>query len=223
MNGLHLINPSTAQPHQMRPRFVLTHGYGSRGYEWVYAVTRLADYGEIYFYRWDWDQCPKRGAEGLLKAIDDLVKRDAHRPIEVWGHSYGGVITSIAAARYQGRAPLTAHVIASPVAGHPKLEGRCSTSISALTQSLQRPKGARSTKTSSTNTPTITLNAHPALPKIRQWRTRHHLDGAFKRLKADPQIVDWRGEVTRLPENYRGRRLGHNWSISWVVDHRYPP
>jgi hypothetical protein len=22
-----------------------------------------------------------------------------------------------------------------------------------------------------------------------------------------------------LPETYRGERLGHNWSISWVVDH----
>jgi len=28
--------------------------------------------------------------------------------------------------------------------------------------------------------------------------------------------------VTRLPESYRGRRLGHNWSISWVADELGP-
>jgi hypothetical protein len=52
-----------------------------------------------------------------------------------------------------------------------------------------------------------------------QWRTQHHLDTAFSRLKEDPQILNLeRSKITRLPETYRGRRLGHNWSISWVAD-----
>lgn len=54
---------------------------------------------------------------------------------------------------------------------------------------------------------------------LRQWRTLQHLDGAFEDLATDPQVVELPGEVTRLPERYRGHRLGHNWSISWVVDH----
>ena len=52
-----------------------------------------------------------------------------------------------------------------------------------------------------------------------QWKTQHHLDVAFKRLKNDPQDLNLLGsKTTRLPESYRGRRLGHNWSISWVAD-----
>ena len=42
---------------------------------------------------------------------------------------------------------------------------------------------------------------------------------AFKRLKNDPQDLNLLGsKTTRLTESYRGRRLGHNWSISWVAD-----
>ena len=36
----------------------------------------------------------------------------------------------------------------------------------------------------------------------------------------DPQEVEIEGSiVTRLPDKYKNNRLGHNWSISWVVDH----
>ena len=56
-----------------------------------------------------------------------------------------------------------------------------------------------------------------------QWRTQHHLDAAFKGLKNDPQILHLTGSIeTRLPETYRGRRLGHNWAISWVADELGP-
>ena len=62
----------------------------------------------------------------------------------------------------------------------------------------------------------------PSLPEnvtYHEWRTIQALDGAFKDMPTDPQIVDIEGSrVTRLPETYRGRRLGHNWSISWVAD-----
>jgi hypothetical protein len=52
-----------------------------------------------------------------------------------------------------------------------------------------------------------------------EWRTRKELDGAFKDLDVDPQVIHLTGStVTRLPETYRGKRLGHNWSISWVAD-----
>jgi len=38
-------------------------------------------------------------------------------------------------------------------------------------------------------------------------------------LPYDPQIVEIENSnVTRLPEKYKENKLGHNWSISWVVD-----
>jgi hypothetical protein len=54
--------------------------------------------------------------------------------------------------------------------------------------------------------------------RLHQWRTQKELDGAFSSLDFNPQVVDWRGEVIELPDSYRGHRLGHNWSISWVSD-----
>ena len=54
---------------------------------------------------------------------------------------------------------------------------------------------------------------------LYEWRTIHKLDGAFKDLNYDPQNVEIKGSnVTRLPEKYKKNKLGHNWSISWVVD-----
>jgi hypothetical protein len=59
----------------------------------------------------------------------------------------------------------------------------------------------------------------PPYVEVTQWRTIQALDNAFKNWPADPQVVDIPGSVvTRLPETYRGRRLGHNWSISWVAE-----
>jgi hypothetical protein len=54
---------------------------------------------------------------------------------------------------------------------------------------------------------------------LHQWRTIQKLDGAFEDLSYDPQVVEINGSiVTRLPETYKGNKLGHNWSISWVAD-----
>ena len=224
-DGLHRLNADSKTVQDARPRLVLVHGYGSRGYEWVYAAHRLAHHGAVYFYRWNWDQCPQEAGAALLESIHKLAELNPKRPIEVWGHSYGGVITAVAAARYRGSAPLTAQVIASPVAGHPLLEERCAVSIKELTRDLERtsaPPPAVSPSASAAQPLPIRSHALKITAKINQWRTQHHLDGAFKRLKVDPQIVAWRGEVIRLPDAYRERRLGHNWSISWVVDHLYP-
>ena len=52
-----------------------------------------------------------------------------------------------------------------------------------------------------------------------QWRTVKKLDYAFNSLDYDPQVVDFeKSNVIRLPNQYRGKRLGHLWSISWVAD-----
>ncbi len=87
---------------------------------------------------------------------------------------------------------LDAHIIASPLQGMASLNSLCGYQ------------------------PTIQLQP---MVNLYEWRTQQHLDGAFKDLDNDPQIINLQDSiVTRLPENYRGRRLGHNWSISWVAD-----
>ena len=54
---------------------------------------------------------------------------------------------------------------------------------------------------------------------LHQWRTIQEMDGAFKDLDYDPQEAEIKDStVTRLPETYKGNKLGHNWSISWVAD-----
>ena len=41
----------------------------------------------------------------------------------------------------------------------------------------------------------------------------------LKDLDYDPQVIEIKDStVTRLPETYKGNKLGHNWSISWVAD-----
>ena len=54
---------------------------------------------------------------------------------------------------------------------------------------------------------------------IYNWKTIQEIDGAFRNYRKDPQEVSISSaSQTRLPEVYNGRKLGHNWSISWVAD-----
>ena len=52
-----------------------------------------------------------------------------------------------------------------------------------------------------------------------QWRTIKKLDNAFNSLDYDPQLINFKEtSVVLLPNQYKGKRLGHLWSISWVAD-----
>ena len=220
-HGVHLINDRLPQPESESasiPRTsppktlsLLVHGYKSRGYEWVYAATHLARRGPVYLFRWDWELCPKAGAAKLSVALSELSAQYPQSDVRALGHSYGGVILAISAAQYQGDSPLHAHLIASPLAGHGKLEARCQTSIRDLTAPHRRLTETAHTEMKTTD------DAHSRL-QLTQWRTVKEIDGAFKEMDHDPQVVDWRGDAFTLPKTYRGKRLGHNWSISAVVD-----
>ena len=105
---------------------------------------------------------------------------------------YGALLVSMFSESWSNDIPVEIHSIAGPLAGISDLNSLCD---------YQQPRF-------------ISTNL-----RFYQWRTLQHLDGAFKDLHADPQIINLEDSfVTRLPENYRGRRLGHNWSISWVAD-----
>ena len=193
--GIHQLSPANKRG----PLVILVHGYKSRGYEWVYAAKQLYARGEVYFYRWNWDQCPQEGAAGLHQALTDLRQRMPQRKVEVLGHSYGGVISAVLATKARLGSAINTHIIAAPLAGYKRLEESCQPSI----KQLLAPIADRPAKTR---------------PKVIQWKTIHHLDGAFKHLKDDPQQVTWPDLIHLLPETYKGHRLGHNWSISAVVD-----
>ena len=170
------------------------HGSNSRGYEWVYPLQALdKDTNLISFFRWNDKGCPNPSVISLLEMIKS--KLDANPQFErivLLGHSYGGLLVTAFAEAWDLKLPLEIHSIASPLMGMRGLSSICE----------YRPPDSLNKG--------ITLH---------QWRTVQELDGAFKDLDFDPQVVEIKdSSVTRLPETYKGNKLGHNWSISWVAD-----
>jgi hypothetical protein len=108
------------------------------------------------------------------------------------GHSYGALLVSMFSSEWTNQASLSVHTIAGPLAGISSINNLCSYS------------------------PPTTINNNV---EFYEWRTIKELDVAFKDLDFDPQVINLPGSnIKRLPETYNGRRLGHNWSISWVAD-----
>ncbi len=189
--GLHLLE----QPDDMTQAILVgVHGHGSEGYEWVYPLKTLdTEQTATYFFRWDYNACPGPSADALLRAVGgELEKLPDVQRVRIVGHSYGGVLVSHLVSDWQSATPVEIHTVAAPLAGMGGMGQRCGYAPP------ERIAGG------------VTF---------QQWRTQHHLDGAFKGLDTDPQIVEIAGsKSTELPDTYRTHRLGHNWSISWVAD-----
>ncbi len=185
-NGLHLF-PS---PSNQKELILLIHGYGSHGYEWIHALHQGHQQADIGFYKWDDQLCHHQASLNLSKMLETL--NNQYQKIKIYAHSYGGIISALAAFQQKNLA-LDVNLIASPLAGHPKLKDRCG--FEGIQGKV--PEGQNWT----------------------QWQTLVHLDNAFKNLAVNPQIVSIDGmKVVVLPEEYQGQRLGHNWSISYVID-----
>ncbi len=189
--GLHRLDTTHPAPSHV---VIGVHGFESQGYEWIDPLRALGNAGaRVYFFRWDHTQCPGPAADKLTLAMDTMLKNEAMPArVQVMGHSYGGVVAALVAAQHTRAGRLEVETIAAPLAGMGGIVEHCGY------------RGAPPPAANST---------------LRQWRTRQELDGAFRDLPTDPQVVDLPGEVTVLPETYRGKRLGHNWSVSWVVEH----
>ena len=173
---------------------VAVHGNNSRGYEWVYPLQAMnAEKNLITFFRWDDKTC----IAPSVFILDDLIQKKISehkniRKIIIYGHSYGGLLSAVFMDQWRGELPLEVHTIASPLKG-----------INALTKKCNYKTPQRV----------------PDKATMYEWRTIKNLDGVFKNLKEDPQNVKILGSiVTRLPQSYKKNKLGHNWSISWVVD-----
>lgn len=169
------------------------HGWQSEGYEWVYPLKTVdSDNTATYFFRWDFNKCPVDSGNLLLSGIERIL--NSHPDLEsllVIGHSLGGVLITSIAESFDFPVKSELHIVAAP---------------------LQRLENERC--------PDQKLPKIPSTKRdLFEWRTLHELDNAFNQLPEDPQIVDLPDSVViRLPEKYNDRRLGHNWSISWVAE-----
>ena len=147
----------------------------------------------VSFFRWDDDSCPNPSMSSLLSLIKEKFNNNPNlNNVILLGHSYGGLLAVAFAKAWDMDVPLQIHSIAAPLKGMGIINSICDFEL-----------------------PDIVENNI----ELHQWRTIKELDGAFSDLDYDPQVVKiLKSKVTRLPETYKGNKLGHNWSISWVAD-----
>ena len=164
------------------------HGRDSRGFEWIYPLQTI-DNEVTKTYFFRWDT-----TKCPQKTIPILMKEiSAMKDIEkitILGHSYGGILSSLLLNEIEA-IETEIHVIAAPL-GSSDLKKYC---------------GYKHPTSKNNNV------------SYYQWRTIKKLDYAFNSFDYDPQLIDFKeSSVVRLPREYRGKRLGHLWSISWVAD-----
>ena len=192
--GLHALEPAEPNASEL---FVGVHGWRSEGYEWVFPLQEINDDSRhMYFFNWNTneDRCQLAVIEEIQEAIQaELNDQPSYTSVSVIGHSLGGMVVAQLSDAWRGDVPLTIHAVAAPLAylNEPDDEA-CPR---ALPQRQRKDV------------------------RFIQWRTRIELDNAFNRLDQNPMIVDILDSiVVELPETYRDRRLGHNWSISYVAE-----
>ena len=192
--GLHALEPEEPDASEL---FVGVHGWRSEGYEWVYPLQTINDDGRhMFFFNWDTNnrRCQLEVVEEIKTAIlNELVDQSGYTSVSVIGHSLGGVVVAQLADTWDADLPLTIHTVASP--------------LKALTGDFNEECPSQLPQTQRENI------------RFIQWRTRFELDNAFNQMDHNPMIVEIPNSiVVELPETYRERRLGHNWSISYVAE-----
>jgi len=188
---------------------IAVHGYQSQGYEWITGLKHLAkNYGSLFFFRYDWLRCPDQIGFDLAAEVENLSRQGDYKRIIIFGHSYGGLVTTFAAAQL-GKLEADIHVIAAPLSGFPQLLDQCGSLKYDSDDKLIYPEWASSIR-------------------LIQHKTVHSQDGAFRDLASDPQDIALPFfQIQELPPTMDGHRLGHNWSVTWVLDqhigkpHRY--
>ena len=177
------------EPNQEAKALIIAiHGGDSRGFEWIYPLQTI-DNELTKTYFFRWDT-----TKCPQKTIPILMKEiSAIKDIEkitILGHSYGGILSSLLLNEIEA-VETEIHVIAAPL-GSSDIKKYC---------------GYKHPTSKNNNV------------SYYQWRTIKKLDNAFNSFDYDPQLIDFKeSSVVRLPRQYRGKRLGHLWSISWVAD-----
>lgn len=192
--GLHSLEPEEPAASEL---FVGVHGWRSEGYEWVYPLQTINnDDRHMYFFNWDTGdrRCQLEVVEEIKTSIrNELADHPRYTSVSIIGHSLGGVVVAQLADSWDADLPLTIHVVAAPLNA---LSGEVNEECPR-----QLPQGKQKTV------------------RFIQWRTRFELDNAFNSMDQNPMVVDIPNSiVVELPATYRERRLGHNWSISYVAE-----
>ena len=164
------------------------HGRDSRGFEWIYPLQTI-DNEVTKTYFFRWDTT-KCPQETIPILVKEISAMKDIKKITILGHSYGGILSSLLLNEIEA-IETEIHVIAAPL-GSSDLKKYC---------------GFKHPTSKNDNV------------SYYQWRTVKKLDYAFNSFDYDPQLIDFKeSSVVRLPSQYRGKRLGHLWSISWVAD-----
>ena len=164
------------------------HGRDSRGFEWIYPLQTI-DNEVTKTYFFRWDTT-KCPQKTIPILMKEISAMKDIKKITILGHSYGGILSSLLLNEIEA-IETEIHVIAAPL-GSSDLKKYC---------------GYKHPTSKNNNV------------SYYQWRTIKKLDNAFNGFDYDPQLVDFKeSSVVRLPRQYRGKRLGHLWSISWVAD-----
>ena len=164
------------------------HGRDSRGFEWIYPLQTI-DNEVTKTYFFRWDTT-KCPQETIPILVKEISAMKDIKKITILGHSYGGILSSLLLNEIEA-IETEIHVIAAPL-GSSDLKKYC---------------GYKHPTSKNNNV------------SYYQWRTIKKLDNAFNGFDYDPQLLDFKeSSVVRLPRQYRGKRLGHLWSISWVAD-----
>ncbi len=180
---------------------IAVHGYGSEGYEWIVPLHKLAEnFDNTYFYRYDWNICPDILAIGLVDSISYLINRHSNiNKIIIFGHSFGGLVATYLASDLGNNIPIEVHTIASPLAGYPRIMDNCNLEYNSDNVLIYSQWENNISHT--------------------QWRTQKQQDGAYRDMDYDPQVIHFdNSEIILLPETMDGERLGHNWSVTWVIN-----
>ena len=192
--GLHRLDEQDQNSDSKIDKLVIgVHGWESKGYEWVYPLNELSSADvATFFFRWDYSKCPIDSGRVLVSAVKEAVSElgESVESITLVGHSLGGTLVASIASEWDVNVSTELHVVAAPLAWIAR--GNCDQML---------PERLR-------------LGV-----SFYQWRTQHQLDSAFKNVPVDPQVVEIPGSpVVTLPDTYKGNRLGHNWSVSYVAD-----
>ena len=192
--GLNSMEPRLDEVQEI---FISVHGGNSEGYEWIYPLKKInTKLRHMYYYRRPDNSCFQNSVKKLKDEIISILNKDESlKKITLIGHSYGGILVTQLLKDWDLRTPIETHVIASPLLGNSMLNSMCDYKA---------------------------ISVIPKKSVLYEWRTQYQLDNVFKNLKEDPQIIEITGSlVTTLPDTYKGNRLGHNWSISWVADEAF--
>jgi len=187
------LNALELSEEEVQEVFIAVHGGSSEGYEWIYPIKTIdTKQKHMHFYRWPDNGCFQSSAEELASEINNLLSQNSsYKKVTLMGHSYGGILVTDVLKHWNALTPLEVHVVASPLLGTTMLKSICG----------YEP-----------------IKIIPNNSSLFEWRTQHQLDSAFKDLSEDPQQINIKDIlVTVLPDTYKGNRLGHNWSISWVA------